>query len=191
MEATKQNKVHKSSKKSPINDLFRKAVSLHKKKCIHPGCLLFASFGYRNQKKLYCLTHKPKDKKLIRCGILCKGKCGKQANFGPPDLDIKTHCNTCKPDEYVSKKKKCTIEGCTSNVVKKHMCIKHYHQSLIEKEPQVLVDDDDFPKEILKLSESPVGLPKKVDKTIPFRDGMLPSESSSELSNKATSTPSS
>ncbi len=138
MDATKQKKVYK--RESTVGDILKRAVSLHKKKCIHPGCLLFASFGYRNQKKLYCLTHKPKDKNLIRCGILCQGKCGKQANFGPLDLDIKTHCKTCKPDEYVSKKKKCIFDGCTNNVAKKKLCIKHYHQSLIQEELKIPVD---------------------------------------------------
>jgi hypothetical protein len=129
IEATNLTKVHKT----PIDKILKKAVSLHKKKCIHPGCILFACYGLPHQKKLYCLTHKPKDKNLIRSGIFCQGKCGKQANFGPPDFDIKTHCKTCKPDNYVSKKKICTFEGCTSIAVKKNpsdltmnLCSKHF-----------------------------------------------------------------
>ncbi len=130
------NNVHKSTNKSgsDVSGLFRKAATLQKKKCIHPGCLLFASFGYQHKKKIYCNTHRPKKVMLFRHGLFCIEGCGKQANYGHPDNNIKTHCYTCKPEEYVSKKKICTFESCSKQAIKKnpkdssmYLCSKHYN----------------------------------------------------------------
>ena len=119
------------------------------KKCIGEGCTKFASFGPIGQKKIYCKKHfdamllsLPQTQNSItslpafkRAGNLCKGGCGKQPTFGPPDTDLMTYCYDCKPDGYVGNKHKlypkCKAEGCRNRTTRvKVYCKDHMSHAL-------------------------------------------------------------
>ena len=94
------------------------ASKIQKKLCKHEGCTKYAGFGPIGQKKMYCATHmrEMKISTFVRTGRFCKGGCGKQPIYGPPDSNSFEYCQDCKPEGYMNIKKKlypiCKIAGC-------------------------------------------------------------------------------
>jgi len=91
---------------------------IQRKLCKHEGCTKYAGFGPIGQKKMYCATHmrEMKISTFVRTGRFCKGGCGKQPIYGPPDSNSFEYCQDCKPAGYMNIKKKlypiCKIVEC-------------------------------------------------------------------------------